>query len=382
MNKILLVDDEENILSGIRRQLKGKYELLTAQSGEEGVRVLEKEKKIQVIISDYKMPKMNGAQFLSKARGISPDSVRMMLTGQADMTAVIKIINEGYIYRFLLKPCNPDLLVQNINDGLEQYQLITAEKELLSKTLGGALQVIMDMLVLVKPQAFNRGVRIKELVKKMLNYMTIENSWQIEIAALLSQIGCITVPDSILSKIYKNLPLPPEDMIMYFLHTKTSSDVIIKIPRLEKTAEIIAYQEKYFNGTGFPRDEIKGALIPLGARMLRLCIDYDNLIQMNVGPYEALETIQKRQGWYDETLVDILEKTITNSTDRKKYSIKSVSLGDLEEGMFLADEIVTASGVIIGSNKQRITNTLKIILKNHLEKKEIREPISVMTIEE
>ncbi len=377
-DRIMIVDDEDNILSSIRRQLRGKYDLTTVNSAGEALEILKKSKPYAVVMSDYKMPVMNGADFLAGVKKISPDTVRMMLTGQADMQAVVKVINEGNIFRFLTKPCPPDMLIKNIQDGIDQFHLMIAEKELLSKTLGGSLQVMTDILVLAKPQAFNRGLRVKEISRKILSSIKVDNAWQIEIAAILSQIGCVTVPDEILNKVYKDLPMTPEDKVIYQLHTRTSSEIISKIPRMGKVAEIIAYQEKYYNGTGFPKDGRKGRDLPLGSRILRIAMDYDNLIQSKSSVDEAIEIIKSRKGWYDDKLVEILENTMKKTESKRKFTIEDVPIKDMNENMYLAEDIISASGTIIGSKNQKVTKTLIVTLSNYLKNKEIKDRISVI----
>lgn len=377
--KILLVDDESNILSSLSRQLKPAYEISTAESGQEGLEKIKQEGEFALVISDYKMPEMNGLEFLTKVKDVFPDTVRVMLTGQADFEAVINVINEGNIFRFLTKPCPPELLKKNVVDALNQFQLIKSEKELLSKTLSGSIQVMTDILVLAKPQAFNRGLRVRDIVKKILNVLNLENAWQIEIAAMLSQIGCVTIPDEILYKIYRNLPVSPEDKLIYQLHTKTSSEIIGKIPRFEEVAKIILNQEKYYNGSGFPNDGKKGDKIPLGARILRLAIDYDSSFQIDNSSTNALEKIKSRTGWYDDKLVSLLEQVISGARpSKRKYVMREVKIIDLDENMYMAEETVSAAGVVLNGARQRVTHALKVTLKNYLENQQVKETVKVL----
>jgi response regulator RpfG family c-di-GMP phosphodiesterase len=118
------VDDDRNILSSFQRQFHSIYETLIAENAYDGLKIIEMKGPVAVVVSDYRMPEMNGVEFLTRVREISPDTVRFMLTGQADMEAVIKVINEGRIFRLLTKPCLPDLMKKNIEDGIDQYKLI------------------------------------------------------------------------------------------------------------------------------------------------------------------------------------------------------------------------------------------------------------------
>ncbi|MEJ2578571.1 MAG: response regulator, partial [Kineosporiaceae bacterium] len=142
-NRILLVDDEQRILDGLRRTLRGRFTVETANSGAEGLEILQKSltetHQIAVIVSDMMMPGMNGASFLTKAREVAPDSVRLILSGQADLTSTIAAVNDADLYRFLTKPVEPDILISALLSALRQYELVISERELLQRTLTGAV---------------------------------------------------------------------------------------------------------------------------------------------------------------------------------------------------------------------------------------------------
>ncbi len=131
--KILFVDDEINVLHGYRRNLRSLFDVHIANSGSEALKIIAEQGDFAVIISDYRMPEMDGIELLHKVKEISPDTIRIILTGFADMQIAIEAINEGNIFRFLTKPLPTDKLINSINDALEQYRLITTEKELTRK---------------------------------------------------------------------------------------------------------------------------------------------------------------------------------------------------------------------------------------------------------
>ena len=154
---------------------------------------------------------MNGTQFLSRVRESAPETVRMMLTGQADLHTAMHAVNEGAIFRFLTKPCPPEALGHALEAGLAQYRLVHAEKELLEQTLTGSLKALSDVLSLVNPEAFGRASRLKRYVTGLAHHMGLSDVWRLEIAASLSQIGCVILPDTILQKISKGEPLSPNE---------------------------------------------------------------------------------------------------------------------------------------------------------------------------
>src|SRR5690349_1193845 len=134
-DRVLFVDDEPNVLDGIRRQLRNRVDLETATSAAAGLELIRSRGPFAVVVSDMRMPEMDGARFLARVNEIAPESVRMVLTGQADLDSTIKAVNEGRIFRFLLKPCDPDTLQDVLKSGIEQYRLVNAEKLLLENTL-------------------------------------------------------------------------------------------------------------------------------------------------------------------------------------------------------------------------------------------------------
>ncbi|MDT8426383.1 MAG: ATPase, T2SS/T4P/T4SS family [Methyloprofundus sp.] len=128
--RILLVDDEPNVLSALRRIFRREnYQIETAMSGEEALQVLTKN-DFQLMISDFKMPHMDGAELLKRVKAVYPEMIRIMLTGYADTDAVMGAINQGAVYKFILKPWNDDDLRVTVALALEQYDLIKKNKKL------------------------------------------------------------------------------------------------------------------------------------------------------------------------------------------------------------------------------------------------------------
>ncbi|MBA4395569.1 MAG: histidine kinase, partial [Desulfobacca sp.] len=249
--RILFVDDELNVLEGYQRQFRKVFDTTIAPSGAKGLEIITEAGPFAVVVSDFKMPGMNGIEFLSRVRELAPDTVRIMLTGFAEIQAVIEAINEGNVYRFLTKPCPADLMIKALNDGLKQYQLVTGERELLEKTLKGTIQVLTEVLSLVNPEAFGRASRITRYVREIaaqLDNIQPTDRWILETAAMLSQIGCILLPLDALGKLFQGKTLTAEEFQVFQMHPGIGYDLLSKIPRLEAVAKIVLYQEKGFDG--------------------------------------------------------------------------------------------------------------------------------------
>ncbi|MGQ9843408.1 MAG: HD domain-containing phosphohydrolase [Spirochaetota bacterium] len=379
MKPIMLVDDDVNVLEGYKRQLRAEYNITTFSSAQEGLDHIKNGNEYWVIISDYRMPGMDGVSFLEKVKELSPDSVRVMLSGQADLQAVIDIINKGNIFRFLTKPCEPDDLKKAIADCIRQYELIKAEKELLGKTLAGSIRVLTDLLALSKPIAFERSRRLRAIVKIVINGVQIQSAWQLDIATMLSQIGCVTIPDDILKKAFKGLQLGDDEIVIYKNHPVIAADMLKKIPRLEEICQIIKYQDKYYDGTGFPEDKVRGDSIPEGARILKIAIDFDILINAINNDDYAVKELQKRRGWYDERfLSNFITNVVKSKEIKKKYELTTLAINKLKEGMYLAEDVLTKNGVIVGTSKQKITQSLLVTLKNYYNKNLLHPFIKVL----
>ena len=154
-DKTLFVDDEPNVLAACKRSLGRKVKITTATSGAEGLETIRKDGPFAVVLSDMRMPEMDGIQFICAVRQLAPDTVCMMLTGNSDQETAMNAVNRGQIFRFLTKPCPQEDLFAALEAGIKQYRLITAEKELLQKTLTGSIRALVDVLGLVNPKSGN-----------------------------------------------------------------------------------------------------------------------------------------------------------------------------------------------------------------------------------
>ena len=319
--KILLVDDESNILEGFRRELRKRYNLDTATSGEEALKAIQERGPFAVVVSDFNMDGMNGIELLTRVREVSPDSVRIMLTGGGSDSAVAAV-NEGHIFRFLTKPCPGDMLAQTLADALSKYQLIIAERNLLSKTLTAAIHVMTNLLAQVKPCAFGRAARIRLTARQICDQIAPERSWKAEIAALLSQIGCAALSDETLKKAYANKPLKPSEQQAFDNHPVVGKALIANVPRLEEVAEIIGHQASRFDG-GDSTDPVAGEAIPIEARILKLALDFDSVRSTTKSLPEALAELQKRKSWYDPVVLSALKRVVAAEAARQIMDVES-----------------------------------------------------------
>jgi len=375
--KILLVDDEINVLNAFTRHLRKDFDMRTALGAQEGLGFIQEEGPFAVVVSDLKMPGMDGIQFLAKVRELYPDTLRIMLTGHADLNVAIEAINSGEVFRFLVKPCSVENLKKNILDAIAIYRLKEAEKELLENTLKNSIKVLMEILELVSPEAFGRSRRLAELATSIAMRMGIKESlWEIETSALLSQIGWVIIPPSLVLKLFSGESLTDEEKQIYEMHPMIGSELIGKIPRLENVAKIICYQEKCYDGSGVPKDAVKGKDIPLGARILKVSIDFDTFKLRFEKDRKAFEMMKLQADLYDPQILEVLQDMIIG-TEKEEITQLELTVDELKEGMLLAEDVRTKKGQLLITKGNTVSNTLIERLKNFAVSVGVKEPIVV-----
>ena len=382
--KILCVDDEPNVLSGYQRSLRKQFQIETAEGGAEALRKMEADGPYAVIVSDMRMPGMDGVQFLREAQRAAPDSVRLMLTGNADQKTATDAVNEGRIFRFLNKPCPPDDLAHALTAGLEQHRLLTAEKELLEKTLGGAIKMLMEILAAVDPDLFGRAQALRRNVRTLSEplrasgLLAPEDSWPLELAALLAQVGVVTVPPFVADKARRGVEMNEAERKAWDRVPAVGYGLLRNIPRLEAVAEIVQYQHKHFDGGGLPEGPTCGELIPLGARMLKVLLDLADIEAGHASRSGAFALMQRQSRRYDPVVLAAARQCLVG-TDRPAPQAPSVALplNRLMSGHVLAEDIETKEGKVLLAAGRRLTDVLLERLQNYAALAGVKEPVCV-----
>lgn len=372
---VLFVDDDELVRRGYRRRLSEQFRMETASGGPEGLAKLETMGPFAVVVSDFRMPGMNGVEFLLQVKERFPDTVRMMLTGYADMETAINAVNEGNIFRFMTKPCPAETLAAALTAGIEQHRLITAERELLNKTLKGSIEVLSDILSLVSPDAFSHSSRIRRTVRHLAQAIHSPHVWYFELAAMLSHIGCVAIPPSILRKVHRGEKLNPNEARMYASHPLAGRDLLAKIPRLEIIARIIEHQQKPPAISGeLSQLSAPDDIVALGAQILKLAIEFDRLEQQGMTCRDIVLVLRKRTDEFHPQLRMALH---TLPGAESALHIREVGVSNLQEGMVLEEDIIAKSGLHLVTKGQEITLPILFRLQNYAKGVGVKEPILV-----
>lgn len=364
-DRILIVDDDKNLLDALVRMHRRNYELVTANGPVAGLDAVRTSGPFAVIVSDYAMPVMDGATFLRKVQDLAPESVRMMLTGNSDLQTAVNAVNQGAVFRFMRKPCEPEVFAAGLNLALRQHQLQQAEKQLLEQTLQGSIQVLTDVLSMVNPQAFGRARRVRHYTRQMVDKLQWKPIWEFETAALLSQLGCVTVPPELLATALAGAPLSGNEQEVLDRHPQTAAQLLKHIPRLEGIAAAIAHQRTRFDSQPD---------LPEVARVLAVALGLEQLVHGGRGLPEAAAVLRGQKGVYDPVVLAVADQVEVLGTD---CVMASLTISKLRIGMVLAEDVHNDQGLLVVPKGQEVTQTLLTRLRNYSELKRIPLQIKV-----
>ena len=392
---LLFIDDEVNILAALKRLFRPLgYTILTAESGQEALALLEKE-KVDLVISDMRMPQMTGAEVLEQVRAKWPEIVRILLTGYSDLSSTIAAINRGGIYRYIAKPWDDNDIVLIVRDALERKQLLAEKQRLealtlrqneelkelnasledkvrqrteelrvamdalahaheqLKKDYFTTLQVFANLMELRKGTMAGHSRRVAQLCRSIAHKMRLPESeaQTIETAALLHDVGKIGLPDRLLDMPYMELPYA--DRVEFDKHPLRAAAALMALDPLAGASVLIRHHREHYDGIGNPSGQ-RGESLPLGARILMVASDFDALQQGLISRdklsiEQALAMIVSGSNTrYDPIVVDVFRELMSHASSYGKIETEFLATSvQLHEGMMLTRDVVTSNGMLL-----------------------------------
>ena len=376
-DKILLVDDDVNILKSFARLFSKDINITIATDGKDGLVKVAEEGPFALIISDYKMPQMNGLEFLTRVRHFCPDTVRILLTGYADLDTAIKAVNDSNIFRLLTKPCPKEMMKKAIDDGIKQYRMVMAEQELLEKTVNGAVKVLVEIMSMVKPSVFGSASRIARLTNKVVLEMNLPDKWMLNTAALLSDLGLLSLPDNLVDKLLSHDSLTTSEMELIKGHPGVAAKMINRIPRLEEVANLVSRQTVFVKREDTVKSYFSDSGEDQASLILHLIRYFVYLKSFNISDEEAITQIVQ-SGVFSKELVKHLKKVVLGE---KQYAIRSLPLIDILENSILAEDVfLIKPRKKLLSKGQELTISLKEYLLLLDRTIGVTQPVKVLTI--
>ena len=395
---LLCVDDEPNILSALRRSLRTEnWRVLTANGGAEALETLAHE-NVDLVISDMRMPGMDGAQLLEQVSQRWPASIRILLTGHADMNATVAAINRGRIFRYLNKPWDDEELRATVRQGLDLLALEREKQRLevltqqqnaqlqeanallerrveartadlslandkLKRSYLTSIKVFSGLLELREARLAGHGRRVADLARKLALAMGCADdaAQQIFVAGLLHDIGLIGVPDTLLAKTAARYT--PQEIALFHRHAAIGEQALMPLEEMQPVAAVIRAHHERFDGQGFP-DKRAGSDIPLGARILAIVDAFDDLqnghlVETPLTTQEARTVLRHSRGTqFDPEVLDVFLHITEPERPKPPTAAIQMSTEQLEPDMVLAKDLVSTTGVLMLTAGQSVNALL------------------------
>jgi response regulator RpfG family c-di-GMP phosphodiesterase len=371
--RILMVDDDPRILDALVRLLHDRYPIDTATSGTQGLGlVTAAASPYAVVVSDMTMPGMTGAEFLARAHTASPDTVQMILSGQAELDSTISAVNDGNLFRFLTKPCSTEDLSRALDAALAQYRLVHSERELLDHTLDGSVGVLTELMASAAPQAFARTETVKALAEAVLTAVPADEAWELRLAAMLGQLGLAAIPEPVLSEVRRGDEISPEALAVYRTHPQLAADLIRRIPRLERIADRVGTQPVFFADALQPQADLVAC--DAGSAAYAVVTAFAVGFEAGLAPGAVAHDLA-RAGLYPQAL---LNAAVQGYVRTKVLRPRQVTGAELVLGMVVEQDVVTTTGLTLIRSGEALTESMAIRLRHFAGGVGVVEPVNVL----
>lgn len=348
--RILIIDDDLNILHGYRRMLGRRYEVEIAEGPREGLQKALSGQEYAVIICDLHMPKIDGLSLMAKVRDLSPHTVRIILTGSLDNSNALAAMNDGTIFRYLTKPCRLEVLSRCIDEGLAFHRQGRMSERLRSKTLVGLALLMADLFSVQEPVLAGSAPRIHALVRQLAHRLALPDVWEFEVAAALCKIGLVSLPPALKTCLTQGLELSSAQSDLVANSPQRAAGYLEPLTELEEVAKMLA-------GAARPSPQAAGTCMLaaprwlIGAQLIKLANDYEQQRASQPNAAAAVQVLRQRASEYFPEMLECLAGLVTEECKSKT----TLSLDKLQPGMVLAEDLVSHRGQVLIARGQTMT---------------------------
>lgn len=357
--KVLFVDDQAKVLDDLKVIVAEVCEAHVALNAEEGLKIFESEGPFTIVASDQNLPGMNGSEFLAMVNRRDPYCSTMLVTGHADYHDAMRAVNNGHVFRLLDKPYAEQDLLDAIQAGTRQRQLIESEQVLLQETLVGAVNALTETLATVKPLFFGRAQRIKRLSGEIARYLKFPHVWQVESAAVFSQMASITLPEEEAENVFLRKKLRPQIVELVKKFPQVIDHLLGNIPRLDEVREII----DCLMGNPLPYENKAKMEVYQAYRIIDAALEYDYLETEGHDSEVILGTLRGGEKKFDKDVIEAMSKLLHKSKTR--YLVNEVPLEELRVGMRLAEDLSLETAMLVAPKGTDITKHFLQVLHNY-----------------
>lgn len=362
---ILFVDNDASVTEHLTDKFRRKCDVRHVDSYQAAQDMLAGDEEVAVVVADLDVGGGDGIVFLTKARLSSPDTVRMVYSARDAFADALNALNTGRVLRYIKKPCPAEEMTRFLVRGVQFHQESVKERKAMRRSLVGSVKALVDILDLVNPEAMGLSRRIRKGVLETGRAMGVKPLWRLELAVILSHIGCVTLPGEILEKMEEGRKLTPEEQSMFSMHPRIAADLLANIDQMGDVAEIVRRQRMGLHDGQ-----------PVEARIIKVALDLDRLVHKGGDPSEMLRRMRKKESTYDIEVVDAMLGVTTSNGDS---SVVELPVEELEAGMVLADDLVNKDGSKLLLRGQSISKASLVRLQSFQEALGIIHPVSILT---
>lgn len=362
--KIMLVTSDTTMAKIAQTELGKAIDLMSLSSGEEALDILAGDDEYMAVLAGLNLSGMDGLKLLASVRKKHPKLMRLLITADKSFKTAANAVNMAHISRLLPRPCPPKALKAAIKEAVQKYRKGQAENEAMKDTLFGTVRMLADILELVQPDAVMRSKRIRRRAQYISNELKAMPAQLMDMVVLLSNIGCVALPPELLEQMESGKRPSKEDMQIFYTHPSIAAHLLGNVPRMDKVAEIIRHQN-----TPVSQDP------PLGARILKACIDMDRMELSGASPEKAVKFMASEPGIYDAKVVAILKGHLEKSS---KAQSRKLAATELEPGMVMQRDMVTSKGAILLQKGEALSEASHLRVQAFHDLMKIVEPIHVV----
>jgi FixJ family two-component response regulator len=357
--KVLFVDDQAEVLDDLRVIVAEVCQPYTALNAEEGLKVFESDGPFTVVASDQNLPGINGSEFLGMVSRRDPFCSTMLMTGHADYHDAMRAVNNGHVFRLLDKPYAEQDLLDAIQAGTRQRELIESEQVLLQETLVGAVNALSETLATVKPLFFGRAQRVKRLAGEIARYLNFPHVWQVETAAVFSQMASITLPEEEAENVFLRKRLRPQIVELVKKFPQVIDHLLGNIPRLDEVRDII----DCLMGNPLPYENKAKEEVYRAYRIIDAALEHDYLETEGHDSEVIVGTLRGGEKDFDKDVIEAMSQLLHKSKTR--YLVNEVSFDDLLVGMRLAEDLSLETAMLVAPKGTDITKHFLQVLNNY-----------------
>ncbi|MGL1863965.1 MAG: response regulator [Pseudodesulfovibrio sp.] len=359
--KIMLVTTDHELTKTSQAELGEEFELTCLDSAEEALTVLAKDSHFMVVISGLTLPGMDGGEFLTTLHTNYKKIFLILASGTCDLEMAVKAVNSAHISQILTKPISPNLLKDTVLKAIAEYSRIETKSIAMKDTLLGCVRMLGDILEHTHPAAVRQCKRIRRRAQHICKDLKAMSSQQMDIVVLLSNIGCVGLPSSLLKKMEIGKNINKEDMKTFRTHPEIAGLLLENVPKMNKVADIIRHQNT-------PHSQNP----PLGARILKVCIDLDQMQLIDVSRDKAMKYLRSKPDMYDPDVIDSIERYQGKNKD---LACAPITIAELEPGMIMQRDMVTQSGVVLLHKGDAVSEASHMRLQAFSDLLQVKAPL-------